>query len=411
MQTLEQLRVRIGFVRLVDCVTIAAAKVRGEFEAEGLDVTLTRHESWAAVRDQLAYGEIDAAHLLSPMVVASAAGLGPFPNQLRTSFAINLNGNAITVSNPLFEEMEGFAREGESGPVRFARQLKAVVEARRRAGGDMLTFAIVYPFSMHNYELRYWLAAGGVQPDMDVRIAVVPPSRMVDALLSGAVDGYCVGEPWNSEAVHAGIGRVLVTSSEIWSNGPEKVLGVRREWAEANPATHRALIRAMLRASAWVDRPENRQEAAEIAAGEDFVGLPAGRLACALTSAPDFNVFHRHAANFPWRSHAAWIAAQMIRWGQAPDTADIAAIAEAAFDPAPYRTAAAAVGVAAPTVDFKTEGAHDAPWMLGEASAPIAMGADCLLDGKTFQIGEAAASAEAFGIHSMRKAPAGAFSG
>lgn len=410
MSALEQTRVRIGFIRLVDCVTIAAAKVRGEFEAEGLDVVLTRHESWAAVRDQLAYGEIDAAHLLSPMVVASAAGLGPFPNQLRTSFAINLNGNAITVSHALADEMDAFTGDGGAGPVRLARQIKAVVESRRRAGGDMLTLAVVYPFSMHNYELRYWLAAGGVHPDADVRIVVVPPSRMVETLMSGAIDGYCVGEPWNSEAVHAGLGRVLVTSAEIWSNGPEKVLGVRRDWADANPATHEALIRALLRASIWVDQPENREEAAKIAAGEAFVDLPAGRLACALTRAPDFNVFHRHAANFPWRSHAAWIAAQMMRWGQAPETADIASIAEAAFDPAPYRVAAAALGVAAPLVDYKAEGAHEAPWMLDGASAPIAMGADQLLDGRVFRIEDGPATADAFGIHSMRKAPAGVFS-
>jgi ABC-type nitrate/sulfonate/bicarbonate transport system substrate-binding protein len=413
MAPLEQSSVRIGIVRLTDCAAIAVAKERGEFAAEGLDVEIQRFESWAAIRDRLAYGEIEAAHMLSPMVVASAAGLGPFPGRFRTAFVLNLNGNAVTLSNGVHEAMREHRPDLPDGPV-SAAPLAHVAAERAARGGPQLTFAVVYPFSMHNYELRLWLAAGGVHPDRNVRIIVAPPSRMVDLLTTGEVDGYCVGEPWNSEAARLGLGSTIVTSGEIFANRPEKVLGVRREWADTHPETHRAMLRALLRATQWLDQPANRESAADIIAAADYVDLPASQIASALTGRarqtaggriqemPDFNVFHRYAANFPWRAHASWLAAQMIRWGQSPREIDVAGVAQSAFDPATYRKVAAECGVAAPTTDTRLIGGNTKPWVLNAATSPIQMGPDRSLDGRIFDPDAISDYLSSFDIQSMR---------
>ncbi len=386
----------IGFAQLSDCAPLAAAKERGHFEAHGLDVSLRRFSSWAAMRDALGTGSIDAAHMLSPMVVASAAGLGPFPGQFTTAFTLNLNGNAITVSNALYARMEQSAPETLTRRPLSASSLKSIVAMRKQAGEPLLTFAHVYTHSMHAYELRYWLGAAGIDPDKDVRLVVIPPSQMVNALSAGQIDGYCVGEPWNNAAVVAGLGRTLITSSEIWSNSPEKVLAVRKDWADDNREAHLALIGALLDASAWVDHQDNRMTAAQIISSSEYVNAPFDEIVGSLTGKnrqtggelrmdlPDFNVFHRYAANFPWRSHAKWILSQMIRWGEAPSDLDFDAIASAAFRPDIYRIAAKASDIPCPIKDEKIEGAHPHAWLMSDATKPIVFGPDTFLDGRVF---------------------------
>lgn len=386
----------IGFAQLSDCATLAAAKERKAFEAHGLDVTLTRFASWAAMRDALGTGAIDAAHMLAPMVVASAAGLGPFPSQFTSAFTFNLNGNAITVSTALYAQMMELAPVSMGHHPLSANALKSVIAQRAEAGAEPLTFAHVYTHSMHAYELRYWLGAAGIDPDRDVRLVVISPSQMVDALSAGHIDGYCVGEPWNNAAVVAGLGRTLITSSEIWSNGPEKVLAVQKSWSEANSDTHLALLRALLDTARWLDRTENRLTVAQMIASPDYVDAPFDQIVGSLTGKnrqtggslrmdmPDFNVFHRYAANFPWRSHAKWILAQMIRWGEAPENSDIDGVVADAFRPDIYRVAAADIGIACPNRDEKVEGAHSHAWVMTDATEPIAFGADRFLDGRVF---------------------------
>ena len=388
--------ITIGFAHLSDCAPLVAAKERGAFEAHGLDVTLKRFDAWAPMRDALGMGAIDAAHMLSPMVVASAAGLGPFPNQFTSAFTINLNGNAITVSRALYETMEQTAPEILLRRPLSASALKPVIAQRAAANEPPLTFAHVYPHSMHTYELRYWLAAGGVDPDSDVELVVIPPEQMIDALSLGQIDGYCVGEPWNNVAVVAGIGRTLITSSEIWSSSPEKALAVRAEWASSHTESHAALISAMLETSAWIDRASNRVTGAQIMADPLYVNVPFDELVGSLTGKnrqtggtlrmdmPDFNVFHRYAANFPWLSHAKWILAQMIRWGHAPANLDIDTVARSAFQPDFYRKIASDLGVACPNRNEKVEGAHSSAWVMRDASAPIAFAPDRFIDGRVF---------------------------
>ncbi len=386
----------IGFARLSDCASLVAAKERGEFEKQGLNVTLKRYASWAAMRDALAHGVIDAAQMLAPMVVGSAAGLGPYPGAFSTSFSINLNGNAITVSNTLYETIKALDPNSLIQRPLLPSALKTIAAKRRECGEDPLTFAHVYHYSMHGYELRYWLAAAGLEPDSDVKLVVVAPEQMVTSLENGLIDGYCVGEPWNSAAIDANLGKTLITSSEIWSNAPEKVLAVRKNWSQQNVETHVAIIKAMLKASQWIDRPDNRLTAAQIVSRPEYVDMPLDIVQPSLTgkgvhtggdlieNMPDFNVFHRYSANYPWRSHAKWIFSQMVRWGEALSGTDADGVAEAAYNPELYRTAADELGIAYPNVDEKLEGAHTHAWLQENASSPIAMGPDTFMDGKIF---------------------------
>lgn len=393
----ERRRLRLGFIALNDCAPLVMARKAGFFAAEGLDVTLSREASWAAIRDKVALGVLDGAQMLAAMPIASTLGMGASPHAMITALSLGLNGNAITLSKVLFERLRERDPQAVAARPFTATALKKIVDENRAAGLAPLTFGMVHPASSHNYQLRYWLAAAGIDPDRDVRLIVVPPSRMVANLQAGRLAGYCVGEPWNQMAVRADLGHAVITGHEIWNNAPEKVLGVTREWADAHPRTHRALVRAIVRATAWLDGHENLETAAETLAESEFVDVPVEVIRRTFTGrfcyrphadprpAPEFNVFHRHAATFPWRSHAMWFVAQMLRWGQLDAPVDVAAIADRTYRPDIYRDAVASLGVACPSVDHKTEGGHARGWFLPDSQGkPLAMGPDQFLDGRLF---------------------------
>jgi nitrate/nitrite transport system substrate-binding protein len=291
--------------------------------------------------------------------------------------------------------------------------LKAVIDSRHKKGADPLTFAIVFPYSTHNYELRYWMAAGGIHPDMDVNLVVVPPSQMVNQLETGQIDGYCVGEPWNSLAVKKGLGHTLITKYEIWNNAPEKVFGVTEEWAAQHSNTHQALLMALLEASSWMDESANRPEVASTVAPGIYVNAPENIVRMPMTgiyqyspntlpeALPDFNVFNRYAANFPWRSHAIWFISQMIRWGQIEENLNIRDAAEQVYRPDIYRRAAEQLGITPPASDYKSEGHHEACWTLHEGEKTIALGTDRFFDGSTFDPACPVEYLETFAIHNM----------
>jgi nitrate/nitrite transport system substrate-binding protein len=304
--------------------------------------------------------------------------------------------------------------EGMAERPRSARPLKAVIEARRKASGPPLTFAVVFPFSVHNYELRYWAAAAGIDPDRDLRIVVTPPARMAARLASGEIDGFCVGAPWNALSVVQGHGEIMIYASEIWRVGPDKVFGTTEAWAEKNPTALKALLRALIKAASWADEPENRAELASILAHRDYVDAPQAVVASSLVGSPpyapgepgpdsiDYIIYHRYAASFPWRSHAVWFLTQMLRWGQIGLEVDIPATAEAVYRPDLYRAAAAELGAPTPLVDEKVEGLHAASWMLDEATAPIAMGPDLFLDGRSFDAAQPQRYATGFEIGRLK---------
>ena len=261
----------IGFIPLVDAAALIVAVDKGFAAAEGLDVTLVREVSWSNVRDKLNIGLFDAAHLLAPVAIASSLGLGHIKVPIVAPFNLGLNGNAITVSPALHAAIMAEIEGDRFDPMVTARALSRVVAARRKSGAEPLNFGMTFPFSTHNYQLRFWMAAGGVDPDEDVRLVVLPPPYMVDSLANGHVDAFCVGAPWNSIAVDLGVGHILHFVSDILVRAAEKVLAIRRDWSEKNPGVVAALVRAHVRAVEFIEHPQNRAEAARIAgaAGAD----------------------------------------------------------------------------------------------------------------------------------------------
>ncbi|WP_223395361.1 CmpA/NrtA family ABC transporter substrate-binding protein [Caulobacter segnis] len=329
---------RLGFIPLTDCAPLAVAQALGFFEEEGLSVTLEREASWATIRDKVAVGALDGAHMLAPMALAATAG---GEGEILAPLALNQNGSAVTVSIALAEEIGAIALKDFSGPPVTAAALAKVVAARRARGEGPLTFAVVFPYSMHNYLLRYWLAQGGVDPDRDVRIVVIPPPRMVERMRAGEVDGFCVGAPWNAVADAEGVGRILVAASQFWPGGPDKVLGVPAALARQRPDELRACLRAVMRGAAWADAPENREALVELLARPDRVGAPPAAIVRALGGEI---VFHRDAAGLPRREHGLWFLSQMTRWGQIGAEHDLQALVDRVYRPDLYRDAALSLG-------------------------------------------------------------------
>ena len=249
--------------------------------------------------------------------IATSLGIGSIKQPTITAFSMDLNGNAITVSNELYDRMMAADPEAMKANPISARALKKVIDADKAAGKEPMTFAMVFPVSTHNYEIRYWMASAGINPDTDVRLIVIPPPQMVANLKAGNIVGYCVGEPWNERAVEEGIGRTLITNYEIWNNKLEKVFGVNQSWAEKNPNTHKAAVMALLEAAQWMDKPENRMEVVKLIAQKSYVNAPENIVKMSMTGTfsyvkgsdprplPDFNVFYRYAATYPWASQAA----------------------------------------------------------------------------------------------------------
>ena len=321
----------LGFIPLTDCAPLVVARDLGYFAREGLEVSLSREASWATIRDKVAVGALDGAHMLAPMVLASTLGLGGEPQSMIAPLALNQNGSAITLSRDL---AEGWGLGQDAGP------LARLIAARRATGVRRLTFAVVFPYSVHNYLLRYWMAQAGIDPDRDVQIVVTPPPRMVEQLAAGAIDGFCVGAPWSEVAQEAGIGTVVAEAGDIWPNGSDKVLGVREDWAMAHPETLQGLLRALMGAAAWADDVANRERLIEILARPDGVGAAPSALAKGLG---DRLVFQKNGASLPSHDHAAWFLSQMIRWGQVAGDADLSK-ATAAFRPDLHQQATLAMG-------------------------------------------------------------------
>jgi NitT/TauT family transport system ATP-binding protein len=343
--------VRIGFIPLVDAAALFVVVDKGFAVVEGLDIQLAREVSWSNVRDKLNIGLFDAAHLLAPMAIASSLGLGCAKVPIITPFTLAVNGNAITVSPTLYADLQTVADGDLVDPVSSARALARVVRQRKESGAELMTFGMTFPFSSHNYLLRYWMASGGVDPDEDVRLIVLPPPYMVESLAKKQVDGFCVGAPWNSIAVDAGLGRILHFGVHICANAPEKVLALRESVARMEPETVAALTRALARAADFVAAPENRREVASILARPDRVGVEAelilrtldGRLKVAsdgcVRENPNYLLIGRDSASRPDPTQAAWLYAQMLRWGQARHMAESLAAAKRTYRPDLYDSA------------------------------------------------------------------------
>ena len=348
----------IGFIPLVDAASLIVAVDKGFAAEEGLEVNLVREVSWSNVRDKLNIGLFDAAHLLAPVAIASSLGIGHVRVPIAAPFNLGINGNAITVSPSLHAAILGEIDGDRYDPMATARALARVVAARRKRDAEPLTFAMTFPFSTHNYQLRFWMAVGGINPDEDVRMVVLPPPFMADSLVGGQVDAFCVGAPWNSIAVDRGVGHILHFVSDILVRAAEKVLAVRQSWSERNPEIVAALVRATARGAAFVE--ENHEETAHVLARPDRVGVEPDIIRRTLDGhlkiSPDgsmrqsgrYLLVGREDAARPDPVQAAWLYAQMARWGQTSLSKDALRTAMATFRPDLYDAALGKGGRTAP---------------------------------------------------------------
>ncbi|MET3614823.1 NitT/TauT family transport system ATP-binding protein [Rhizobium aquaticum] len=379
----EQKTLRAGFIPLMDASILIVAAELGFADKEGLRLDLVRDVSWANVRDRLAFRQFDIAHMLSPMPVASMLGLGSNPSPTITPFSLGRGGNAITLSARIFERMQALTGlPDDASALASANALAAVLADMRARGEAMPTLGMTYPFSSHNYEFRYWLAAGGIDPDRDVKLVVVPPPLTSDALAAGAIDGFCVGAPWNMVASERGTGRIVAAKQDIWPLAPEKVIGLRPEWAEANADTVSRLIVALDRAARWCDEPGNHDELAEILSSAPYIQAQGSIIRRVLSGEfnldaqgnkriiPDYFLFHRGAANYPRPNQALWIFSQMMRWGQTVFSEADRARAESAYRPDLYRNA---LGADASIPDPTEEDAMLSNFMDGQVFSPTQM--------------------------------------
>lgn len=385
--------IRVGFLPLVDCAILVAAKECGFAEQEGIKLELLRDVSWSNIRDRVVHGRLHAAHMLAGLPIAVSLGLGQPATPLIAPFSLGLNGNAITVSLPLAEAL---GLEGLAAPNESAGRLADLVHRRKSEGLPALRLGTVHPFSSHNYMLRYWLAYAGLDPDVDVELIVVPPPYMVDALRSGEVDGFCVGEPWNSVAVAEGVGHIVAFGSRIWQRGVEKVLGCRADWADVNPDMLAALIRALDHAAAWCGDAGNHAELALMLAQPAYLDQPEGLIRSALDGrlavAPgkevvedrDFLLFYKDAANFPWVSQALWIYSQMVRWGQVTASSETEAAVRRVFRTDLYRRALGQSNTPLPGANAKVEGLLDISLPVGSPRGRLSIGPDRFFDNRVF---------------------------
>lgn len=330
----EKQQLKLGFIKLTDMAPLAVALELGYFDDEGLSVQLEAQPNWKVLQDRVLDGQLDAAHMLAGQVLASQAGMTG-NQKLQTALVLDLHGNACTVSSQIWQQLS--AKTTPPIPL-DATALQSIP--------TQLKFGMVFPVSSHNYELRYWLAAGGLHPgfyapktgdnsgqlEADVLISVVPPPQMPAALESGTVAGFCVGEPWNQQAAARKLGVPVISNSDIRGFMAEKVLGVNSKWAAKHPVTHLKLVKALIRAGAWLDAQDNanRAEAAQMISAAYYVGADAAIIKRSMTGefefapgdnrkAPDFNVFFRYHATYPFYSDAIWYLTQMRRWGQLSD--------------------------------------------------------------------------------------------
>lgn len=366
-----------GYVPLVDCAPLIIAKELGFAHEEGVELNLMRQPSWSALRDMLALGHLDAAQMLSPMPIAMSLGMGGLSAQIDSLMVLSVNGTVFGASKEISQEL---------GPLPFgdaAILLKALGKLNKRP----IRIGIPFPFSMHRLLLSYWTQA---LPDFAVETVTVPPPRMADAVSDGHVDAFWVGEPWGSAIVQRDVGHILMTGPDVWGFAPEKVLAARHDWIEENPTMTRCLMRAIYQAARWLDDENNKPLAVEILARSEHLNLSPDVIDPALTghltprangspvNVSRFLMFHDHSTSFPWRSQAAWIAAQL--------GADPAGIkrAKQCWRTDLYRQNLSSIGADLPSASEKTEGAIKEMTAVPSSRSNMILAPDAFFDGRTF---------------------------
>jgi nitrate/nitrite transport system substrate-binding protein len=376
----ETTKVRIGIIALTDCSSIVMAHELGLFKKHGIESTISKEASWAVIRDRLTLGENQATHLLIGTAYAMTMGLQGSPQKPTIiPCYLNRNGQAITLTKTLLDK-------GAKTP---AQVKPLALEAK--AKGSPMTFAMTYPPGTHAMWMRFWLASGGINPDRDIALITIPPAQMVANMKVGKMDGFCVGEPWNARAIADGIGFTTVTTQQMWRDHPEKVLAFTEEFAGRNPKTVKAVIRAVVEASQWIDKLENRPRMAEVVSQPQYINCPKEIILGRLLGEYDYGdgrkekdkyymTFFDRQTNFPLKSHGVWWLTQFRRWGMVKEPPDYKGLVDRVHRPDIFREVAREMGVETPREDMKKE---------------------TLFDGVTFDPAEPEKYAKGFAVHSM----------
>jgi nitrate/nitrite transport system substrate-binding protein len=351
----ETAKIRFGIIALTDCASIVMAHELGLFKKYGVESTISKEASWAVIRDRLTLGENQATHMLLGMPYASTMGLLGSPQKpMVIPFYLNRNGQAITLTKALLEK-----------GIKTPRQLKPLA-LEAKAKGDPMTFAMTFPPGTHAMWMRYWLGSGGIHPDKDVTLITIPPAQMVANMKVGKMDGFCVGEPWGARAIADGIGFTAITTQQIWKDHPEKVLAFTEEFAEKNPKTVRAILRAMFESSQYIDKMENRPRVAEVVSQPQYINTPKDGITGRMLGDYDYGdgrrekdpyymTFFVRDTNFPWKSHGVWWLTQFRRWGMVKEAPDYKSLVNKVHRPDIFRAVAKEMGITAPKEDMKKE--------------------------------------------------------
>ncbi|HEY3174559.1 MAG TPA: CmpA/NrtA family ABC transporter substrate-binding protein [Candidatus Polarisedimenticolia bacterium] len=376
----ETPKVRIGIIALTDCASIVMAHELGLFKKHGIESTISKEASWAVIRDRLTLGENQASHILLGIPYAATMGLQGSPvKPMIIPMYLNRNGQAITLTRTLLEK-----------GVKTPAQLKPLA-LEAKAKGTPMTFAMTYPPGTHAMWTRYWLASGGINPDRDVSLITIPPAQMVANMKVGKMDGYCVGEPWGARAIADGIGFTAITTQQLWKDHPEKVLGFTEEFAGKNPRTVKAVVRAVIEASQWIDKLENRPRMAEVVAQPQYVNTSREVILGRMLGEYDYGdgrkekdpyymTFFDRQATFPLKSHGLWWLSQFRRWGMVKEPPDYKKLVDRVHRSDIYREVARDMGIETPREDVKKE---------------------TLFDGVTFDPADPEKYAKSFAVHSM----------
>jgi nitrate/nitrite transport system substrate-binding protein len=355
----ETPKMRFGIIALTDCSSVVMAHELGLFKKHGIESTISKEASWAVIRDRLTLGENQASHILLGIPYASTMGLQGSPvKPMIIPMYLNRNGQAITLNKALLEK-----------GVKTPQQLKPVV-MEAKAKGNPLTFAMTYPPGTHAMWIRYWLASGGINPDKDTTLITIPPAQMVANMKVGKMDGYCVGEPWGARAIADGIGFTAITTQQIWKDHPEKVLGFTEEFATKNPKTVKAVMRAILEASQWNDKLENRPRMAEVVGQPQYVNAAKETILGRMLGDYDYGdgrkekdkyymTFYDRYTNFPQKSHGVWWLTQFRRWGMVKEAPDYKGVVDRVHRVDIYREVAKEMGIEVPAEDMKKETLFD----------------------------------------------------
>ena len=372
---------RLGIIALTDCSPIVVAHEKGLFQKHGLRTVVSKSASWAAIRDSLSNGDIQGTHMLLGMPLASTMGLLGSPRKpMVVPWLLNRNGQSITLKAALKGKLQA-----------DARPLRPLAEAAKR-GGTPLTFAMTFPPGSHALWLRYWLASGGIHPDRDVTLITIPPPQMIANMKVGKMDGFCVGEPWNARAVADGVGFTAINTQEIWKDHPEKACAFLAEFADKNPKTVKAVLKALHEASVWLDQLENRKEQAAIVSQASYINCPPEAILGRLQGHydfgdgrkkedPDFMIFSRRNCNYPQAKYAIWWLTQFRRWGMVSGAPDYAGLARQVMRADLYEEAMKELGYRHGAADLRPE---------------------TLFDGKAFDPAKPEAYATSFAVHSLK---------